>query len=76
MYYLTQNFFFEEVIEDTNDDDQQLQMALQMSLDEISIAKSRSLSNKNEDNSETVLPPNNAQEESNTKTDIPVLLPK
>lgn len=63
------------MIEDANDDDQQLQMALQMSLDEISIAKSRSLTKK-EDDSETVLPTNDVQEESNSKTDIPVLLPK
>lgn len=63
------------MIEDANDDDQQLQMALQMSLDEISIAKSRSLT-KREDDSETVLPTNDVQEESNSKTDIPVLLPK
>lgn len=63
------------MIEDSNDDDQQLQMALQMSLDEISIAKSKDLL-KSEDNSEIILPPTNVQENTNLKTDIPVILPK
>lgn len=70
------NYFnFIEVIEDSNDDDQQLQMALQMSLDEISMAKSRNLS-KSEDDSEIILPSKNIQEHVNIKTDIPVILPK
>lgn len=67
--------FFLEVTEDSNDDDQQLQMALQMSLDEISMAKSKNLSTS-EDNLETILPLKNVQENTSIKTDIPVILPK
>lgn len=67
--------FFLEVAEDSNDDDQQLQMALQMSLDEISMAKSKNLSTS-EDNLETILPLKNVQENTSIKTDIPVILPK
>lgn len=68
--------YFKEVIEDSNDDDQQLQMALQMSLDEIAMAKSRNLL-KSDDDSEIVLHSKNVQEHTNTKTtDIPIILPK
>lgn len=63
------------MIEDSNDDDQQLQMALQMSLDEISVAKSKNLL-KSEDDTEMISPPINVQENTNIKTDIPVILPK
>lgn len=62
------------MIEDSNDDDQQLQMALQMSLDEISMAKSKDLL-KPEDDSQ-IISPTNVQENTNIKTDIPVILPK
>lgn len=68
-------FHFKESIEDSNDDDQQLQMALQMSLDEISMTKLRNIS-KSEDNSETNIPITNVQEITNNKTDIPLILPK
>lgn len=50
-------------------------MALQMSLDEISMAKSKNIL-KYEEDSEIILPPTNVQENSNIKTDIPVILPK
>lgn len=59
--------------EDSNDDDQQLQMALQMSLDEISMAKSRNLL-KYEDKFKAILP--RTVEEINSKTDTPVILSK
>jgi len=66
---------FIESVEDLNDDDQQLQMALQMSLDEISIAKSKDTS-KCDDDSDTVLPVNSFLENTNKKANIPVILPK
>lgn len=50
-------------------------MALQMSLDEISMAKSKNLS-ISKDNLETILPLKNVQDNTNIKTDIPVILPK
>lgn len=50
-------------------------MALQMSLDEISMAKSKNLSTS-KDNLETVLPLSNVQENTQVKTDMPVILPK
>jgi len=66
--------------EDSNDDDQQLQMALQMSLDEISMTRSRDLSKseeEDEDYEETIVLPKIVQEiAKNTKTDIPIVLPK
>lgn len=49
-------------------------MALQMSLDEISMAKSRNLS-KYEDKSKTILP-QTVQKIISKNTDIPVILPK
>lgn len=61
--------------EDSNDDDQQLQMALQMSLDEIAMVKSRNVS-KSKDDSETVLSPKIISENTILKTDIPAILPK
>lgn len=55
-------------------------MALQMSLDEISIARSRNLSKSEEENENyenTIVLPKIVQEISvNTKTNIPVVLPK
>lgn len=62
------------MVEDLNDDDQQLQMALQMSLDEISLAKSKNVLIS--ENSETLLPLKNILKNANTKTHIPVILPK
>lgn len=50
-------------------------MALQMSLDEISMTKLRNIS-KSEDNSETNISIKNVQEITNNKTDIPLILPK
>lgn len=50
-------------------------MALQMSLDEISMAKSRSIL-KSEEDSETILPSQNIQENTNKIIDIPTILPK
>jgi len=50
-------------------------MALQMSLDEIAIAKSRDLS-KSKDENKTVLLSNNIPDSTILKTDIPVVLPK
>jgi hypothetical protein len=50
-------------------------MALQMSLDEISMAKSKNLSTSKDD-LETVVPISNVQENTHIKTDIPVFLPK
>lgn len=61
--------------EDSNDDDQQLQMALQMSLDEIAMVKSRNVS-KSKDDSETVLSSKIISENTILKTDIPAILPK
>jgi len=63
------------VTEDSNDDDQQLQMALQMSLDEIAMVKSRNVS-KSKDDSETVLSSKIISENTILKTDIPAILPK
>lgn len=60
--------------EDSIDDDQQLQMALQMSLDEISMAKSRNLS-KYEEESKSILP-QTVQKIISKNTDVPVILPK
>lgn len=68
-------FIFLEVVEDSNDDDQQLQMALQMSLDEIALAKSRNVSKSTNDN-ETILLTKNIPENTILKTDIPLILPK
>jgi len=48
-------------------------MALQMSLDEISMAKSKKLS-KSEEYSEAILPLANVQ--NHTEVDIPIILPK
>lgn len=50
-------------------------MALQMSLDEIAMAKSRSLS-KSIDENEKVILTKNITEDTILKTDIPVILPK
>jgi len=50
-------------------------MALQMSLDEIAMAKSRN-SSKSTDDSETNLLSKNIPENTLLKTDIPVILPK
>lgn len=62
--------------EDSIDDDQQLQMALQMSLDEISMARSRNVS-KSEDDSETAIPSIHIQDNAaKIETDIPTILPK
>lgn len=61
--------------EDSNDDDQQLQMALQMSLDEIAMVKSRNAS-KSKNDSETVLSSKIISENTILKTDIPAILPK
>jgi len=68
-------FIFLEVVEDSNDDDQQLQMALQMSLDEIAMTKSRNVSKSTNDN-ETILLTKNIPENAILKTDIPLILPK
>jgi len=64
--------------EDSNDDDQQLQMALQMSLDEISMARSRDLLKSEEEDfdEEMIVLPIIQEIAVNTKTDIPVVLPK
>ncbi|XP_060867309.1 ankyrin repeat and IBR domain-containing protein 1-like [Metopolophium dirhodum] len=66
---------YSEVVEDSNDDDQQLQMALQMSLDEIAMTKSRNVSKSTNDN-ETILLTKNIPENTVLKTDIPLILPK
>lgn len=50
-------------------------MALQMSLDEISMAKSRSLTNP-ESGSGIKVPLKDIQENTNKITDIPAILPK
>jgi len=50
-------------------------MALQMSLDEIAMAKSKNVS-KSKDDNETVLLSKNISENTILKTDIPVILPK
>lgn len=50
-------------------------MALQMSLDEIAMAKSRNVSKSTNDN-ETILLPKNVPENTILKTDIPLILPK
>jgi len=50
-------------------------MALQMSLDEIAMVKSRNVS-KSKDDSETVLSSKIISENTILKTDIPAILPK
>ncbi|XP_050420875.1 ankyrin repeat and IBR domain-containing protein 1-like [Adelges cooleyi] len=63
-----------DVLEDSIDDDQQIQMALQMSLDEISLAKTKDLS-KSESETVTVSS-KTSRETANDLKNIPRLIPK
>lgn len=74
-YLIVWNLNFIEPVEDLIDDDQQLQMALQMSLDEISMTKSRDISKTNDD-SDRNMSVNSFQKNTDKKTDIPIILPK